>query len=618
MTVQQSDTFNLASLVVNDVYIVVAPPVNTTVQGVDSGIVGLVGGASWGPLNTGVKAGSPAEAARFWGPLVNQPNDLMTDTVICYQNQVTSIVNVRVADGTQAAATANLVTAAFGTVTLAGTFQAGDIVTVTVNGNAVAYTAITGDATVAGVAAKVLAALNANATFALSFFAELTGLIITIKSKSASNATTLTTAVTGTTPTITSTASGATLAGGNVTLLPLNAYYTGTEGNSLRVTAEQGTNYTQAIPTWTIRVSRVGLSPQSEVFPNILESSLKTLLATYLANGQSVSRGPSELLSPGTAGAGSGAPAQTQLSLSGGLNGDTAITKAQLLGTNTATPATGMYALDRKGVQQFGLCGMVDSTAWTSMTAFAILIGALVVLPFAASTSTAAAIALKKSAGVDTPYAVLVKDWIQFFDSANDALRLVSPMPFALGKIASLNPRESPGNKPIVGPTATERTIAKQDYTTSELADLHRYGIMIITNDLPGGTFFGLRHGLNTSTNNATNGVEYTRMTNFIAYSLNGAFGAVIDQVQSAQPNDPLRASVEKKLRNFFLGLKSPDVRMIDDFSVDMAFGPGKINTAESVGAGFMKAKVMVKYLSIVRFFVVQLTGGKTVEVSIS
>jgi hypothetical protein len=613
MPVIQSGSVNLAALSVNDVYIVVATPISTSVQGVDTGIVGLVGGASWGPLNVPVKVGSPKEAAAVWGPLTVNPNDLMTDAAFAYQQGILSLVGVRVGDGTQDKADTTLVTASKQTVTIAGTPAIGDTVTVTIGGVAFVSTALVSgeETTVTTAAAAVTADLNANETFAASYYATSALGVITVFAEVNDNAITFACTKSGT---LTVTAGAANMADGGTTIATLEALYTGTEGNNITATLVPGSNSTSAARTWTLKLAKVGVAPVSELFVNLPESTLAASMVSALANGQSVARGPSKL-ARATAGAGTTPPAQAGRTMTGGVNGDTSITSSQQLGTNAATPSTGMYAMEGQGVQQFTLCGNTSSTTWSAGLAFAQGIGALFVMAFPASTDSKTAIAAKKAGGGDNAYGLWVKDWVQVLDTQNDVLRLISPAGIALGKVASMSPEQSPGNKPVVGVLNTERTLAEQPYLPTEVADLTNAGINFITNPVPGGNYFALRHGLNGSSNNAINDIPWTRMTNFIAYSLNQSLGEFIDMTQSAQPGDPTRDAAETKLRNFFRRLKNPPVRMIDDFSVDMSFGDSGVNTAQSVSEGYMIAEVRVKYLGIVRKFIVTLLGGKTVDV---
>jgi hypothetical protein len=303
--------------------------------------------------------------------------------------------------------------------------------------------------------------------------------------------------------------------------------------------------------------------------------------------------------------------------MAGGLNGDTALTSSQQLGTPFALPATGMYALVGTGVQKLGLCGNTDTSIWTTLLTFALQIGAGVALCYPPNTTTAAAIALKASVGVDSYAGWLFKDWVQYLDTVNGQYRLVSPMPFALGRIASLTPEQSPGNKTIGLVKATERTLANSPYSPAEMGVLTAAGINFITNQCPGGTFFGLRHGLNSSSNSAIADIPYTNVTNFLAYSFAGSFGEFIEQNQTTRSDDPIRAAASQKLSKFLLKLKKNGT--IEDYSVDMSYSDtgSATNTRDSVTSGFMNAIVRVQYKSVIRFFVVTLIGGKTVNVSI-
>jgi hypothetical protein len=618
MPVTQQSNFVASSLAVNDIYVVIVRPVSVSVQGVSTSICGLVGTAAWGPLNTPLTVGSPQELSQNFGPLRNKPNDMPTDALILLRAGVPDVECVRVSDGTDAAATAPCVSASTGTVTVGGTFSAGTTINVTVAGNLVSYLTVAGDTNLAGVAASLALALNSNATFKLSFEAVvLSGSIVTIVSSKNDNTTTLTTSASG--GTVTTTASGGTLTGGGTSLGTWNALWTGDEGNYLSWQATKGAKSTPAARTWDVTIFRTGAVNTSETFKDIPQATFSASLSSALLNGQSSTRGPSELARFTSAG-GTTAPHQQATAFTGGLNGDVSVlTDAQQMGSDVAEPATGMYSLRGRGVQHIGLCGNTNSTSWSGLLSFAKQNGMLAYTAFPTGTTTTAAIAAKVAAGIDDPYITFDKDFVQFNDTYNGLLRMLSPMPFVMGRKATLRPNESHGNKPIDDIQATERTLQKKTYQVAETDKLTRAGIGFITNPCPGGAFFGRRHGLNASSDNAVNGAEYTTMTNFLAYSLVGAFGSAIDKIQTQAPRDPLRVNTETKLRNF-LGSIGPGTseQLIEAYNVDMSFGAGKVNTPQSVTDGFMVAEVPVKYMSVVRFFVLRLIGGKTVEVKVS
>ena len=606
---------NLAALKANGVYVLVAEPANTSLQGVETGIVGLVGTASWGPINTPKRLGSQNDDARIFGVMRDAPHDLPTDAFILRGNRVPVIVGVRVTDGTDAKSLAQLSSASSADVTLGGDFHAGDVIAVTVAGVTVEYAAKTADATLAGVAEALAVALNSNLAFSAVATAFADGAKVKLVAKTVSNAITLVAAVTGEDATITATASGATFSGGGVDLGDYVALYSGLEGDGIEIEHSVNANSTAANPLWDVTIVRPSVAA-SETFTALPEATFGAALVAALQNGQGPSRGPSELVRfVPDSGAAAAPPSQVAFKLSGGANGDASLTSGQQLGTNLAIPATGMYALKGQGVQKMGLCGLTDTATFATQVAFAKQIGTGVLLACPPNMTTAAAIALKKALGIADYVAWLAKDWVQFLDPVNNTLRLVPPTAFALGRIASLTPDQSPGNKPIELVVATERSLADMPYSDDEAGLLTDAGILFITNPVPGGAYWGLAHGLNTSANSATNGIEYTNMTHFLAYSLAGGFGEFIDKNQTTRNDDPLRAQASRKFNSFLFGLKQDG--LIEDYSVDMSFGEGKVNTAQSVRDGFMKAIVRVQYKSVVRFFVVTLIGGKTVDVKV-
>ena len=70
-------------------------------------------------------------------------------------------------------------------------------------------------------------------------------------------------------------------------------------------------------------------------------------------------------------------------------------------------------------------------------------------------------------------------------------------------------------------------------YTSSEVAMLEATGIGLITNPIPRGTMFGIRHGQTSSANPVTQPAEYWRMTMYLARSAAGFLGQFVDEEQS-------------------------------------------------------------------------------------
>jgi phage tail sheath protein FI len=104
--------FNPATLQVPDLYISITPP-PAYIAGVPANTCGVVGSASWGPLNTPILMGSTNDLARAFGsigaPALTDPYDLATDVSMALAQaqggNSNEVWGVRVGDGTQAAAT---------------------------------------------------------------------------------------------------------------------------------------------------------------------------------------------------------------------------------------------------------------------------------------------------------------------------------------------------------------------------------------------------------------------------------------------------------------------------------------------------------------------------------
>lgn len=108
MPVYQFGTLNTAALTAPDLYVQIVPPRNLAIPGVPTNILGLVGVASWGPLNAPMNIGSPQDQQQQLGPVTNRKYDLATASSVAFQNYVTAISAIRVSDGTDAAATVTM------------------------------------------------------------------------------------------------------------------------------------------------------------------------------------------------------------------------------------------------------------------------------------------------------------------------------------------------------------------------------------------------------------------------------------------------------------------------------------------------------------------------------
>src|SRR5271154_4028424 len=101
MPIVQQGALNTTALVVPDLYVQIVAPQNLLLNGVPTNIIGIVGSASWGPVNQPVIVGTMADYATNFGPIVIRKFDMGTNVATAIQQGATAFRCVRVADGSQ-------------------------------------------------------------------------------------------------------------------------------------------------------------------------------------------------------------------------------------------------------------------------------------------------------------------------------------------------------------------------------------------------------------------------------------------------------------------------------------------------------------------------------------
>jgi phage tail sheath protein FI len=177
--------------------------------------------------------------------------------------------------------------------------------------------------------------------------------------------------------------------------------------------------------------------------------------------------------------------------------------------------------------------------------------------------------------------------------------------------LSNLSPEQSSLNKQMYGIVGTQRTAANLIYSGAELQVLGQAGIDVITNPVPGGNYFGARFGHNSSTNPVIQGDNYTRMTNYLAYTFNAGMGRFVGKLQSVQKDDPTRRGAGATLSTFLQNMS--DQGQVDEFSVICDLSN---NSPSRIALGYMQADVKVRYLSVVEKFLINLEGGQSVQVA--
>ena len=181
-----------------------------------------------------------------------------------------------------------------------------------------------------------------------------------------------------------------------------------------------------------------------------------------------------------------------------------------------------------------------DPDYWTTQAGFGLEEGIYMILTGPAGDTIQNAVTVKQQAGLDSYAAKLMfGDWLWWSDQVNATIRLVSPQGFAAGRLANLSPEQSSLNKQLYSVIGSQKSGTpgsgqNASYSSADLAVLLGAGIDVISNPQPGGTFWGVRGGHNSSSNAAINGDNYTRLTNYIAATLAAGMGLFVGQVITA------------------------------------------------------------------------------------
>jgi hypothetical protein len=398
--------------------------------------------------------------------------------------------------------------------------------------------------------------------------------------------------------------------------ISFTALYTGSLGNQLTFNFSAGS----AANSWRLAVALPGQSP--EVFDNVIGtgSTFWSSLANAVNNGKGALRGPSQLVtaSPLSANATPIAGIFPISAGSPGTDGAGTLTAGSLVGVDTL-PRLGMYALRSQGCAVALLADADDAMQWSTQVGFALSEALYMILTGPAGDTISNAGITKAAAGIDTYAAkMMFGDWVYWYDQANALTRLVSPQGFVAGRLANLSPEQSSLNKPLYGVIGTQKSGQPNigtatTYATADLSTLLSSGIDVIANPQPGGAYWGVRGGHNASSNAATNGDNYTRLTNYIARTLSAGMGAYVGQLVNATLFQNIRATLLAFL-NALLGqglLGSTTGALPFAVVCDVSNNPSTRS-----GLGYVQADVQVQYQAINEKFIVNVQGGQTVQVS--
>ena len=617
---------NLAALTVPGVYgdIILPSPM---IVGTPTNIEGLVGVGSWGPLNALIPVSAPADCAIQLGVPMVRNNDIAS--YVAAATQVGGAIGfycVRVSDGTDTAASATVNSG----VTITGKYTGvlGNKITVNIVNGSLAnswmgivafpglvpeqFNNITGPtpasatATFSGqpAANDVLTIGGTVVTFGTqvqigsSLAVTLSNLLTFLQGSADSNLVKFTYALSGSVLTITANQFGN------------SGAQAGTGGNAL----------TLAKTSTAITLSGATLSGGTGTW-----QTFWTNLANVINNGNPT-HGPSASVIATALTTTTPPTLASPVTLTGGTDGASNVTDATLMGQDVV-PRKGMYALRNAGVDCFTLCDLSTTADYAAIASFALSETCFAIHASPSGDTIANCLATRINAGVDTPwFKLILGDWPYFYDSYNGLTRLINPSAFGIGIYGNLSPQESALNKPLQGVVATQRSMLGQTYSDTELSQINTGGIDVILppTTSPGGYYFSFATGRNCSSNTAANGDEYTRMTNFlIRASQSKAAGSFIGRLQSIQPNDQTRAQAKALFDGFSAQLASPQVGlgingqgMIDTpwlVVCDLSNNPANLQAL-----GYLFLYWEVRYLNVIRYFVVKFQGGGNVNVQVS
>lgn len=388
---------------------------------------------------------------------------------------------------------------------------------------------------------------------------------------------------------------------GTLSGVTITAKYTGTTGNAITATVAQvGTS-----TNWTLTTSHavLGSRPYTGATWVDIQSAVVADAGAFVV----VTLGKTPSLTAGKA------------TLSGGANGQPP-TSQQFIGSDDTDARTGMYALRNQGCAIGVIHGLTDVGTASAQAAFGLSEGVYMIGTGPSGDTIANAIAQSTSAGYASyGLKMMFGDWLWYEDDTNGDV-LVPSQAFVAGKLATIAPSTSSLNKQIVGIIGSQKSGlvssgSTQAYSAAELTELFEAGIDVVCNPAPGGSYWAVRGGYNSSKNDQIWGDEYTRLTNYIAESLADTMGAYVgDPI-----NGTLFTDVEASILGLLSGMRGSGYLDNTSASVPYSVVCNSTNNPQSRTAlGYLQADVAVTYMGIVRFFYVNLTGGAGVTITVS
>jgi hypothetical protein len=387
--------------------------------------------------------------------------------------------------------------------------------------------------------------------------------------------------------------------------LTLTSLYTGTIYNSMQAIVSQGSNYTSGTPTF--KITLVLPNGIGEVFDNIggTGNAFYVNMANAINFGTN-NQQPSSLV-VATAGSATLAPNLTSYTLAGGTSGNTTITQAILIGADTSTP-TGMYSLRNSRSSVAMLCDVTTPSNFSAQAALGAQEGIEFICAAAAGQTVSQFVTSQQTIGLTTINAkYLLGDWCYWNDTYNNIPgRLSSPQAFVAGYLAASSPEISILNKPLSLITDTQTTRSKKKYTSSDIALITSNRGDVIYNPAPGGgQYFACQTGNNMSTKVLQRGDQTTRLTYFIALSVQDGVGQFVGQNDSPALRNKIESLIIAFLQNLVNLGKIGAVNGGDDYRVTVSA------TDQQAQNGILQIDIYVANFPVIRTVLVNLRNGE-------
>jgi uncharacterized protein len=398
-----------------------------------------------------------------------------------------------------------------------------------------------------------------------------------------------------------------------VTGLVATSVYTGSFGNNINISIARGTNYTSGTPLYKVTVTLpIGSGTAiPEVYDNIGGTGLALWqnMVNAINMGQGALTGPSQYITAAI-GTSTAAPEVAAYVLAGGTDGNTTITDATLIGSDTF-PRSGMYAMAGANASLMVLCAVTTAADYITQYEFGQTNAMYAITVRPESELYPAAVTAKVNAGINSPWCkILIGDWVRIQDNYNNVQRYVSPQGFASGVLDVTEPQLSGLNKPIVSQIflGTQSSDANVIYTNTDIAAIRQNGLDVIATPSPAGNYFSLQTGANTSSNTLANQDNFPVLTDFIAESLGLQLAPYIGNVASPTVLQNMNGTCV----TFLKSLATQGIIGADDgsqpFAVNFSTLPG----------GIVVANIQVAYFSVIAVILVNLQTGLSTVASIT